>query len=143
MKNRFCVKKRTLFVIAGVVWIISGFNVTKIGINAYIMLEKISAIHLTLSVLVFIPFGVMFYKMSLKHSKRINLYKENTRPFWNFFDLKSYLIMTFMMSFGIWLRSSGLASVKFIAVFYTGLGLALALAGVFFTYLYLKFEKNV
>lgn len=46
--------------------------------------------------------------------------------------------MAFMMGGGIWLRSSGLVSNPFIAVFYTGLGLALALAGVMFWILFAK-----
>ena len=82
----------------------------------------------------------MFYKMSLKHLKRISLYQEDTKPFWNFFDLKSYLIMIFMMSGGIWLRYSGLASTEFIAVFYTGLGLALIFAGIIFWNMFIKFK---
>lgn len=51
------------------------------------------------------------------------------RPFWHFFDWKAYLIMTCMMSGGIGFRAAGI----FIAFFYSGLGLALALAGVIFT----------
>ena len=51
---------------------------------------------------------------------------------WHFFDLKAYCIMAVMMGGGIWLRASGLVPDVFIAVFYTGLGCALALAGVLF-----------
>ena len=40
--------------------------------------------------------------------------------------------MAFMMGGGIWIRSSGLVPDVFIAVFYTGLGCALALAGILF-----------
>ncbi|MHC5879305.1 hypothetical protein ACYT69_10295, partial [Streptococcus pyogenes] len=54
------------------------------------------------------------------------------RPFWDFFDLKCYLIMAFMMGGGIWLRTSGLAPISFIAFFYTGLGSALTLTGILF-----------
>ena len=41
-------------------------------------------------------FGMMFFKMSKKHTKRIMGY-EATRPFWHFFDLKAYIIMACMM----------------------------------------------
>ena len=54
--------------------------------------------------------------------------------------MKSYLIMAFMMSGGIWLRSSRFAPDVFIAVFYTGLGCALALAGVLFWIMFFKPE---
>lgn len=37
-----------------------------------------------------------------------------------------------LMTGGIWLRSSGLAPERFIAFFYTGLGVSLLLAGLLF-----------
>ena len=140
MRNylQFHVKKRTLLAIAGIVWIIAGINVSRVGIIAYLLMGKIS-IHPFLSLLVFAVFGAMFFQMSKKHLSRIRLYKERTRPFWHFFDLKSYLIMVFMMSLGIWLRSSSLVSSEFIAVFYTGLGFALILAGISFWGMYFKY----
>lgn len=140
MKNylQFHVKKRTLLAIAGIVWIIAGINVSRVGIIAYLLMGKIS-IHPFLSLLVFAVFGAMFFQMSKKHLSRIRLYKERTRPFWHFFDLKSYLIMVFMMSLGIWLRSSSLVSSEFIAVFYTGLDFALILAGISFWGMYFKY----
>lgn len=42
--------------------------------------------------------------------------------------------MAVMMSGGIWLRSSGIAPDRFIAVFYTGLGASLLTAGIRFGY---------
>lgn len=41
-------------------------------------------------------FGMMFFKMSKKHTKRILGY-EAIHPFWHFFDLKAYMIMACMM----------------------------------------------
>ena len=134
MKERklFHVRKRTLLCIAGCVWLLAGFNVARLGIISYGRLEGITFWHILLSIVVFCAFGAMFFKMSMKHTRRINGYEEEFRPVWHFFDLKAYLIMAFMMGGGIWLRSSGLAPEVFIAVFYTGLGCALALAGCAF-----------
>lgn len=50
--------------------------------------------------------------------------------------------MAVMMGGGIWLRSSGLASEVFIAVFYTGPGCALALAGVLFRIMFFVYKKT-
>lgn len=36
------------------------------------------------SILVFTAFGMMFYKMSMKHTKRIKGYEEEYRPVWHF-----------------------------------------------------------
>ncbi len=130
----FQVEKKTLLGIAGVVWLMAGFNVCRLGILDYLHTKGLSLLTGSLSLLVFCLFGFMFYKLSVKHTKRILEYAEERQPFWYFFDLKSYLIMAVMMSGGIWLRSSGLAPAIFVAVFYTGLGLALALAGILFLY---------
>lgn len=61
----------------------------------------------------------------------------------HFFDLKSYCIMAFMMGGGIWLRSSGLVPDVFIAVFYTGLGCALVLAGVLFWIMFFLYKSDM
>lgn len=46
-----------------------------------------------------------------------------------------------MMSGGIGFRAAGIFSEIFIAFFYSGLGLALALAGVIFTKNYLSYNQ--
>lgn len=139
----FHVKKRTLLAIAGCVWLIAGFNVARLGILSYQHIVSITFVHILLSLAVFCAFGTMFFKMSTKHHKRIKGFEQPTRPVWHFFDLKSYIIMAVMMGGGIWLRSSGLAPEVFIAVFYTGLGCALALAGVFFWYMYGTYKEDL
>lgn len=53
-----------------------------------------------------------------------------------------YGIMAFMMGGGIWLRSSGLVPNVFIAVFYTGLGCALALAGIIFWIMFFLYKEE-
>lgn len=102
----FHVKKRTLLAIAGCVWLLAGVNVKRLGVLSYQCMDIIKWYHILLSAAVFGAFGTMFFKMSFKHQKRIHGYAEPTRPFWNFFDLKAYFIMAFMMGGGIWLRSS-------------------------------------
>ncbi|MGM9546206.1 MAG: hypothetical protein ACI3VI_06465 [Vescimonas sp.] len=138
------VKKRTLLAVAGCVWLIAGINVARLGILSYGKLPQIRALYMLLSLAVFCAFGLMFFKMSIKHTKRIKGYEEEFRPVWHFFDLKAYIIMAVMMGGGIWLRASGLVPDVFIAVFYTGLGCALALAGVLFWIAFIRFhEKNL
>ncbi len=140
--TKFRVRKRTLLEIAGIVWIIAGINVSRMGILGYLSTNNISITNIFLSIVVFGIFGTLFYKMSLKHLKRIKLYEEDTRYFWDFFDLKAYIVMIFMMSGSILLRSLGLVSLNFIAVFYTGLGLALIMAGSIFEYMYCKYQET-
>ena len=131
------VSKNTLLLIACLVWGFAGFNILKIGISAYS--NFLSPINFTLSLAVFAIFQVfIFGKLVKKHTTRINAYKENKQFFLKFFDVKSFIIMAFMMTFGIVLRATNIAPERFIAVFYTGLGSALALAGLLFGYQFVK-----
>lgn len=135
------VKKRTLLAIAGCVWLIAGVNVARLGVLAYIELGGVKPVQALLSLLVFAAFGAMFFKMSMKHTRHIKGYREEFRPVWHFFDIKGYIIMAVMMSGGIGLRSAGLVPVPFVAVFYTGLGSALGLAGLLFWLMFARYHK--
>lgn len=139
MKKIFNVKKRTLLLIAGIVWLMAGFNVARLGVLSYAVIEKRWYLYV-LSAVVFVLFGRMFFKMSKKHTKRIIGYEEY-RPFWHFFDVKAYLMMACMMSGGIGFRAAGIFPDIFVAFFYSGLGCALALAGVLFVKNYLCYDR--
>ena len=49
--------------------------------------------------------------------------------------------MAVMMGGGIWFPSSGVVPNVFIVIFYTGLGCALAMAGLLFGILFFQYEK--
>ena len=134
------VSGRGLLLIAAIVWMIAGFNVARLGVISY---GRISFhwYYPALTVLTFVLFGRMFYKMSGKHGRRIRGYAEPYRPFWNFFDARAYIIMAIMMGGGIWCRNTGIFPDIFVAFFYTGLGCALFLAGVLFVYMYATYNK--
>lgn len=137
----FHVSKRTLLAVAGAVWLVAGINVAHLGVEAYGQLSAVTLLLGVLSLVVFAIFGTMFFKMSMKHTQRIKGFVQKTRPIWHFFDTKSYIIMAIMMSGGITLRNSGVLPTEFIAVFYTGLGIALALAGVVFLVQCMRFTQ--
>lgn len=138
----FHVKKRTLIAVAGCVWLAAGVNVARLGVLSYQKLAAVTAIHVLLCATVFCLFGAMFFKMSQKHVRRICDYADDFRPIWYFFDLKAYLIMAVMMGGGIGLRASGLLPDVFIAVFYTGLGCALTLAGLCFGAAFFRYSED-
>lgn len=131
------VNKKTLLLIACFVWGIAGFNVLRIGVLAYP--SHLSFLNLILSVIVFSLFQYfIFGRLVKKHTLRILNYTDTYQFFLKFFDVKSFCIMAFMISGGIWLRASGIAPERFIAVFYSGLGASLFLAGILFGKNYLK-----
>lgn len=135
------VKKQNLLLLAGIVWMIAGFNVLRIGLETYAEYRMI--INYAITLMVFLVFWFMvFHKLTIKHTKRIHEFEEELQLFYKFFDLKSFLIMVFMISFGIIIRKFQLLPDRFIAVFYTGLGAALFMAGVLFTWNWIKIFKK-
>lgn len=130
-------KKRSLILVAGIVWLAAGGNVARIGLVVYP--DYVTVLNIVLSAIVFCLFGSMFFKMFQKHVRRINGMEDKKHCILRFFDLKSYCIMIFMMSGGIALRYSGWIPLEYIAVFYTGLGAALTLAGVLFVAEFIRF----
>lgn len=130
----FKVSKRTLLLIAGIVWLAAGGNIAWLGIQAFVQINMSYVWAIILgAVVVFTLFHMkIFSKMVGKHSNRITAYKDDKIGFWRFFDASGYIMMAILMSGGISLRASGLVPMWFIAFFYTGLGIALALSGVSF-----------
>lgn len=135
------VKKKTLLLIACAVWSLAGFNILRIGILSYP--PYISVMNILLSIVVFTVFQYfIFGRLVKKHTDRIQNYEEERHFFMKFFDVKSFIIMAIMMSGGIYLRASSLAPERFIAVFYTGLGSSLLLAGILFGKNFLQYETK-
>lgn len=125
------VKRNTLLLFACLVWSAAGFNILRIGLLAYP--AYVTMLNCLLSVLVFVVFQrFIFGKLVKKHTARISGYSDERHFFLKFFDKKAFAIMAVMMTGGIGLRVSGLAPERFIAVFYTGLGASLLLAGLLF-----------
>lgn len=134
------VRKHTLLLLACLVWAAAGFNILRIGLMCYPGL--VTPVPLLLSAVVFEVFRrFIFGRLVHKHTARILSYEEERQFFWRFFDAPSFAIMAVMMSGGIGLRASGLAPQVFIAVFYTGLGAALLLAGLMFGLRYIRAVK--
>lgn len=125
------VKNNTLLLIAALVWTAAGVNILRIGIIEYP--PYFSLINALLSAVVFVIFELfIFGRLVKKHTKRIDDYGDEKQLWIKFFDVKSFIIMAVMMTGGILLRALHLAPTVFIAVFYTGLGAALLLAGIMF-----------
>lgn len=125
------VTRNTLLLLACLVWSAAGSNILRIGLLAYP--AYLSTPNILLSIFVFALFQrFVFGPLVKKHTARINAYQEERCFFLRFFDRKSFVIMAVMMAGGLFLRASRLAPDVFIAVFYTGLGASLLLAGLLF-----------
>ncbi|BFT66267.1 hypothetical protein [Parvimonas sp. KA00067] len=132
-------KKRNLFLIAGILWLIAGTMIMKVGVPFLINDDKNFLLGLLGAIAIFLIFYIMiFSKYVNKHKNRILNDKREKMKIWEFFDKSSYILMIFMMSFGMALRFSGLLPNFFFEFFYSGLGLALSLSGISFLILAVK-----
>lgn len=120
------VKKNWLIVTNALLWMAAGFNIARIGVKC-----ALTTGHVWLwGLLVFAAFGTMFFRIIAKNTHRIKAMEQDKAPLYKFLTLKGYLIIAFMMTLGFTLRGLGKIPDGFFAFFYTGLGSALGLAGL-------------
>jgi hypothetical protein len=138
-KIKPAVRRRTLLLIAGCAWSIAGgiliarSLIHLIGVNHYLASE----------IGIGIVFGILFYlllfaRISKKHITRITLIKIDNPCFFSFFNLRSYLLMTLMITGGISLRLSGLISQDIIYTFFLTMGIPLLISAYRFFYSFIK-----
>ncbi len=138
------VQKRTLLLIAGCAWSIAG------GILIFrSLLWLIGANqHLSMEIGIGIVLGILFYillfaRISKKHITRITLIRIDNPCFFSFFNFRSYLLMTIMISGGITLRLSGLVNPRIIYTFFLCMGIPLLVSAWRFFYSYAKNRKSL
>ena len=118
---KYGVTKNTLLITAGIVWLLAGINILRIGISCWINDSHYWFFKVCEATIVFLLFfGLIFHKLYKKHTHRISQKKAKNCPF-SFFDVKGWIIMAFMITIGILTRTLHLLPEAFIAVFYTGL----------------------
>ncbi|MBI5540380.1 MAG: hypothetical protein HY951_10010 [Bacteroidia bacterium] len=136
------VSKRYLLFVAAIVWSFAGFKLNSIGFVLFHHIPGIFAYKLAGCIILGVLFFIlMFKKLSKKHIIRIiNLPSE--RPFiLFFFNLRSYILMTVMMTSGILTRKYELLPKEYIAVIYVVMGLPLLLSSLRFYYYGFYYNK--
>lgn len=125
-------KTKSLAFIAGIIWLMAGLNVCRIGIVAWMNIDTTSVVMTIGCIVTMIVFSNMFIKMLFKNVQRIRNIEVANRRVWDIMPVKSYIIMAFMITLGVLLRKCSAVSPSFIASFYVGLGSALMLAGIIY-----------
>lgn len=130
---KYGVNRKVLLITAGVVWIIAGANILRIGIMTWLTDSQYWLFKIGEATVVFLLFFLFVFKrLYYKHTKRIGEKKKEKNCPFSFFDVKGWIIMVFMITFGVTMRSFHILPDAFISVFYTGLSLALIFTGVLF-----------
>lgn len=125
-------KTKSLTFIDGLIWLIAGFNVCRIGVVEWKNLETTHFLMIIGSIVTLMLFSGMFVNMLFKNVKRIREIEVEKRRIWHLMPVKSYVIMAFMITFGVLLRKCRIIPTSYIASFYVGLGAALMTAGAIY-----------
>lgn len=130
---KYGVNRKVLLITVGIVWMAAGANILRIGIVTWLTDSQYWLFKIGEATVVFLLFFLLvFKKLYYKHTKRIEQKKKEKNCPFSFFDVKGWIVMVFMITFGITIRSFHLLPDAFISVFYTGLSLALMSTGVLF-----------
>jgi hypothetical protein len=138
------VPKRTLLFVAAAVWTFAGGMLLFRGI----LFAFDHPSYLLLRLLLSVVGGGLFYwgmfsKISLKHTQRI-LAMENVRPcLFSFFNVKSYILMSIMITGGILLRTSGIMPPAYLFMLYITMGIPLSLSAVRFYYYGVNYHRVI
>ncbi len=138
------IPKRYLLFVAAVVWTFAGGMLLFRGFSTLGFNSETLLIEESISIIAGIAFYIfMFSKISLKHIHRI-LNLEIEHPcFFSFFNWRSYILMTIMISFGVTLRLTGLVPIQYLSFFYVAMGTPLFMSAFRFYFNgFANFKKN-
>lgn len=123
-------KRRHLYILAAIIWVIPGANITIKGICAYAE-QPVKNIWwlLIITLIIMSVFFFIFRKVTTGYSGRIASLPEKVAP-WHVFPLRGWLLLLFMAGLGMILGHIPSIPSSFIASFYSGLGPMLILASI-------------
>ena len=136
--------RRNLLFIAAFVWTFAGGmlltrGIFMMGIDNDFLLTRIG-LSLVGGALFYV---ILFSRISKKHVLRI-IHLTNDRPcIFSFFNLRSYMMMIFMISFGIFLRKYGIVPPFYLSTLYVTMGIPLFVSSLRFYYSGINYQLIV
>lgn len=136
------VSKRYLLFVAAIVWSFAGFKLNSIGFVLFHHIPGIFAFKLAGCIILGTLFFIlMFKRLSMKHIIRIINLPSNKPFILFFFNFRSYMLMSVMMTSGILTRKYELIPNEYIAVIYVVMGIPLLLSSIRFYYYGFYYNK--
>jgi hypothetical protein len=134
------VPKIVLIIVGASVWAFASYRILSLGIKE---IER-DALHQWVNYLIglagFVPFFVLvFRKVSRKYVSRIINHKNNRPCVFGFFDLRGYVLMSFMITAGILVSRWSVIPELYKGTFFISLGLSLLASAVYFIVEGIKF----
>lgn len=127
--------RRNLLFIAAFVWTFAGGMLLAKGIVMMEIQTDFMLVRIVASLIAGAVFyAVLFSKISNKHIARIIRLKNDRPCIFSFFNFRSYLMMTVMISMGVFLRKTGIVSPFYLSVLYVTMGIPLFASAFRFYY---------
>jgi uncharacterized membrane protein len=137
------VSKRYLLLIAALAWTMAG---TMLLARGLLMSGRIRHTHWIMILLSILGGGmfylVLFSKISASHVSRILGLQNERQCIFSFFNLRSYLLMTIMISSGIILRKTGFLYTGTLSLVYITMGIPLLLSSIRFFYHWITYPEG-
>lgn len=134
---------RYLYIIAALVWTIAGCLLLFRGMHLFLGDDHLNWIRLSLSVVSGILFyAFLFSKISSRHTSRISRLQHDKPCLFSFFNMKSYIIMTLMITSGIMLRKSGIIYPGYLSVLYVTMGIPLFISSLRFYHAFVVYQSK-
>lgn len=129
------VSKHYLFLVAALVWTFAGGMLLIRGFVFNETLPSHRIVGLTAGVISgLLFFRLLFNRISAKHVLRIKNLPVSRPCLFSFFNLRSYLMMFSMITFGVILRKSGAISPDYLTLMYITMGIPLLMSSFRFYY---------
>ena len=139
IKYKPAVSRRTLLLIAGCAWSIAGGVLITRALIQLFTINHLLILDIITGVIIGIGFYLLlFAKISKKHITRITLIKVDNPCFFSFFNFRSYIMMTIMITGGITLRKLDIINHEILYTFFLMMGFPLLISAYRFFFSYVK-----
>lgn len=140
-KPNFTVPKRVLLFVAAFVWGLASYRILDLGFSDVLSNTKSYWVNIVLGFIGFYFFyRYIFFKVFQRNTKRIINAITDGLPLFSFLDIKGFITMAFMITFGIILRRTKIIPSLYLGTFYITLGLSLLSGAFSFMYAGIKYE---
>jgi hypothetical protein len=135
--------RRYLYMIAALVWTFAGSMLLFRGMLLFMDDDHLFWIRISISIIA----GILFYrflfsKISRKHTNRIAAIGPDRPCLFSFFNVRSYILMSLMITAGISLRKSGIVSPEYLSIIYVTMGIPLFISSFRFYYAFAVYQSN-
>jgi hypothetical protein len=135
--------RRYLYMIAALVWTFAGSMLLFRGMLLFMDDDHLFWIRISISTIA----GILFYRIlfsgiSRKHTNRIAAIEPDRPCLFSFFNVRSYILMTLMITAGISLRKSGIISPEYLSIIYVTMGIPLFISSFRFYYAFAVYQSN-